>query len=111
MRERQTSKVRVEVSASTMTGDIRRLSYMFGLIESNRKNLFIDDYSISQTSLEQIFNYFAQQQEEEISSGLGIAASPVDESVNKLENGDISEQAIEKKIQENDYKPVKTTDV
>lgn len=101
MRERQTSKVRVEISASSMNGDIRRLSYMFGIIESNRNNLFIDDYSISQTSLEQIFNYFAQQQEEEISSDLGISVASINSvpsDANNLENGDKIELTTEKKI-------------
>jgi hypothetical protein len=38
---------------------------MFGSVEKNKQNLKIQEYSISQTSLEQIFNQFASQQEEE----------------------------------------------
>ena len=43
----------------------RKLGQMFGAIENNKDQLHIQDYSISQTSLEQIFNQFAAQQDEE----------------------------------------------
>ncbi|XP_074643630.1 phospholipid-transporting ATPase ABCA1-like [Tubulanus polymorphus] len=38
------------------------LSYIFGAIERNRKNLHIEDYSVSQTTLDQVFIGFAKQQ-------------------------------------------------
>jgi hypothetical protein len=69
LRERQTTKIRVEIKAlypvdeSDPTGPqhTRRLADMFGALESNKEILFIQDYSITQTSLEQIFNQFAAQ--------------------------------------------------
>ena len=41
------------------------LSRIFGLFEEHKAALGILEYSLSQTSLEQIFNLFASQQEEE----------------------------------------------
>jgi len=41
------------------------LSSIFSLFEDNKSELFVQDYSVSQTSIEQIFNQFAGQQEEE----------------------------------------------
>ena len=70
VRERQPSKLRIEVSSITENNQRRRLSTMFGAIESQKEILRIQEYSISQTSLEQIFNSFAAQQEEE--SGVAI---------------------------------------
>lgn len=67
LRERQTSKLRVEVSASQPGPDPygpparRRLASMFGAIEASKAELRIQEYSIAQTSLEQIFNQFAAQ--------------------------------------------------
>ena len=59
LRERQESKVRYEVSSDDL-----RISSVFGFIESNKKKLQLSDYGISQTSLEQIFNFFAAEAEE-----------------------------------------------
>ena len=50
----------------------RKLGQMFGKVEGAKNQLFIQDYSISQTSLEQIFNQFAAQQEEETGHAAGI---------------------------------------
>lgn len=73
VRERQMAKVRVEVSVFKEDGiSMRPLSTLFGLIERNKEKLAILDYSISQTSLEQIFNQFAAQQEEETGVVAGI---------------------------------------
>ena len=72
LRERQFSKVRVEVSSFSDETTRRRLGQMFGSIEARKQELFIQDYSISQTSLEQIFNQFASQQEEELGHAAGI---------------------------------------
>ena len=66
IRERQIAKVRVEVPFVSEDGSHRKLSRMFGLIENSLEELHILEYSISQTSLEQIFNSFAMQQTGEI---------------------------------------------
>lgn len=72
LRERQVNKVRIEILLESSDGTKRSLSTMFGLLESGRNELNIEDYSISQTSLEQIFNQFAAQQKEETGSAAGI---------------------------------------
>jgi ATP-binding cassette, subfamily A (ABC1), member 3 len=46
---------------------------MFGSVEANKTRLSIQEYSIAQTSLEQIFNQFAAQQDEEKGPASGIA--------------------------------------
>jgi hypothetical protein len=61
----QGAKVRYEIFSKLPNGKTRRLSEMFGVIEGNKTNLRIEDYSVSQTSLEQIFNFFASQQASE----------------------------------------------
>ena len=73
VKERQISRVRVEIPVLMEDGVSRRpLSTLFGLIEHSKEELGILDYSISQTSLEQIFNQFAAQQEEETGAAAGI---------------------------------------
>ncbi|CAN0063617.1 unnamed protein product [Heterosigma akashiwo] len=47
---------------------------MFAILEENKASLKIKEYSLSQTSLEQIFNHFANQQEEEKESCWSSAA-------------------------------------
>jgi len=75
LRERQATKARFEIpSKDTTTGAPRQLSEMFGLIEEHKVPLFIENYSVSQTSLEQIFNFFAGQQEEEKGAAAGIVS-------------------------------------
>jgi len=59
LRERQESKVRYEVSSDGL-----RISSVFGSIENNKEKLQLSDYGVSQTSLEQIFNFFAAEAEE-----------------------------------------------
>ena len=76
VKERQISKVRVEISVLMADGVSKRsLSTLFGLVEQNKEALGILDYSISQTSLEQIFNQFAAQQEEETGAAAGIVGT------------------------------------
>jgi len=70
--------VAVEVHPSAVKYRIPKqhnFSTMFQLLESNRQNLRIREYSLSETTLEQIFIYFAKQQDEETDaiSGLGDA--------------------------------------
>ena len=70
MHERQISKMRVEIFSKNFDGTPRKLSQMFGAIEAIKLALKIQGYSISQTSLEQIFNSFAAQKEEELADCL-----------------------------------------
>ncbi len=66
MHERQPSKLRIEIpSELPNNGGKLKLSSMFKAVESKKTELHIESYSMAQTSLEQIFNFFAQQQEEE----------------------------------------------
>ena len=66
LRERQNARVRVEIDAvDPATNGKRRFAAMFAAVEAKKVDLRIQEYSIAQTSLEQIFNQFAAQQEEE----------------------------------------------
>ena len=42
--------------------EVRSIGFFFGLFDENKDECFITEYSIQQTSLEQIFNKFAQRQ-------------------------------------------------
>lgn len=55
-----------------------KLSTIFGKLESNRNNLNIKDYSVSQTTLDQVFVNFAKLQDED---GLLSPVNNVDRSV------------------------------
>jgi hypothetical protein len=57
LREQQGVKVRYEIPA----GGQVRLSSLFATLEAHKVELAIDNYSVSQISLEQIFNFFASQ--------------------------------------------------
>lgn len=65
--ERHGEFLRYRIPASGMP-----LSQLFGLIESNKHNIYIVEYSLSQVSLESIFNGMAAQQEEERQSVRGM---------------------------------------
>jgi ATP-binding cassette, subfamily A (ABC1), member 3 len=58
VRERQDTKVRYEVNAKDI-----RISQLFATIEENKDRLWLADYGISQTSLEQVFNMHAAEAE------------------------------------------------
>jgi len=58
LRERQDSKVRYEVSSEAI-----RISSIFASIEESRGVLWLADYGVSQTSLEQVFNMHAAEAE------------------------------------------------
>lgn len=60
VRERQVSKLRIVVPEMN-DGYKRKLSALFGAVERNKESLFLEEYSVCQTSLEQIFNHFASQ--------------------------------------------------
>ncbi|CAN0021601.1 unnamed protein product [Pylaiella littoralis] len=67
MREKQNAKMRFEFPQQ----DNLTLAETFGFIEAEREALSIGEYSLSQTSLEQVFNGFAAQQEEELGHAAG----------------------------------------
>jgi len=58
LRERQDTKARYEISSSAV-----RLASVFADIEANKERLQLADYSVSQTSLEQVFNMHAAEAE------------------------------------------------
>ncbi len=59
LRERQDTRMRFEVPS-----DDTNISSLFGSIEENKEPLNLQDYGISQTSLEQVFNMHAASAEE-----------------------------------------------
>ncbi|GMF59565.1 unnamed protein product [Phytophthora fragariaefolia] len=67
--ERQSDFCRFKVRSGS--GDVK-LSMMFALIEEIKHKMHIREYSVSQTTLEQIFNLFASQQEEEQGVARGV---------------------------------------
>lgn len=58
LREQQAAKSRFEIGSEGV-----RISKVFRLIEINLQRLYIEDYSVSQTSLEQVFNLHAAEAE------------------------------------------------
>ena len=58
LRERQETKARYEVDSDGM-----KISRIFASIEDNKDKLFLSDYCVSQTSLEQVFNMHAAEAE------------------------------------------------
>uniref|UniRef100_H3GAA5 ATPase AAA-type core domain-containing protein n=1 Tax=Phytophthora ramorum TaxID=164328 RepID=H3GAA5_PHYRM len=67
--ERQNDFARFKIRGSN--NEIK-LSKMFALIENVKADMHIREYSVSQTTLEQIFNSFASQQEEEKGVARGV---------------------------------------
>lgn len=59
-----------------VASDQMSLSQIFANIEQTKARLSIREYSVSQTSLEQVFNQFAAQQEEETGKVRGIQQHP-----------------------------------
>lgn len=58
LRERQDNKSRYEVSSQNV-----RISSIFAAIEEHKDELWLSDYGVSQTSLEQVFNMHAAEAE------------------------------------------------
>ena len=58
LRERQDTKARYEVSSEGV-----RISEIFQSIEESKESLYLSDYGVSQTSLEQVFNIHAAEAE------------------------------------------------
>jgi hypothetical protein len=53
--------------------DIQSIAELFGLIESNKQTLKLETYSLSQTSLEQVFLSFVKEQKSEEQRGINEA--------------------------------------
>ncbi|CAN0348380.1 unnamed protein product [Pylaiella littoralis] len=68
VREKQNAKMRFEIPQQ----EDKTLGAMFGVMEDNAADLGVGEYALSQISLEQIFNGFASQQEEEQGRAAGI---------------------------------------
>ena len=75
--EKQDEKVRVSLPRIRAGGQNLPIGEMFGIFERNKERLHIQDYSISQTSLEQIFNTFAKTQGDEMTGVHSSAVSPM----------------------------------
>jgi hypothetical protein len=56
--------------------DLMPLGAIFTMIEANRATLHVEEYSVSETTLEQIFLHFAKQQDEEKGAVQGLARQP-----------------------------------
>jgi ATP-binding cassette subfamily A (ABC1) protein 3 len=69
LRERQGAKVCIDVPFATSGGTKRRLADMFGTVEGSKDSISVREYSVSQTSLEQIFNRFAQCEDDASTAG------------------------------------------
>ncbi|CAM9287239.1 unnamed protein product [Heterosigma akashiwo] len=68
LREKQSGKLRFEYPPQPGLA----LGEMFGALEDRRAQLGVEEYALSQTTLEQVFNFFAGQQEEETGRAAGI---------------------------------------
>jgi len=79
-----------------------RLSGIFSLIESHKDQLGIKEYSVGQTSLEQVFIEFAKLQKEEIGAVAGIVA---DESNNLFDTHKKNNEPLSIRVQPNSYGP------
>jgi hypothetical protein len=60
LRERQDSRVRYEISDRSV-----KISGIFSSVEEHKRHLSLADYSVSQTSLEQVFNMHAAEAEQQ----------------------------------------------
>merc|ERR1711998_536563 len=67
--ERQGAKLRFRLPTASMP-----IGKAFELMQTNQERMRIQEYSLSQTTLEQIFNQFAAEQEEETQGAHGIVA-------------------------------------
>merc|ERR1712188_135982 len=73
-------------------GEGMRLSSVFQLLEQNKTKLSIAEYSLGQTTLEQIFIRFAQTQEGEGEFVRGVkSAAPITHDVQNISEGKESE--------------------
>lgn len=77
LRERQDTKVRFEIC-----GERLRISEIFEKIEQMKTELFLADYGVSQTSLEQVFNMHAAAAENQKHGRVDAEASMPGEAIN-----------------------------
>ena len=83
--ETQEYKVRLKVGGMELRNGLKiGLGDLFGILESNKTSLGLQDYSVSQTSLEQIFNQFAQDQA--AIDGAGDKRSPMVSPIASVEH-------------------------
>ena len=75
LKEAQGAKLRFELAGEDARGARRKLADLFDTMESAKERYSLQEYSLSQTSLEAIFNSFASQQEEEQGAAAGIVAA------------------------------------
>jgi len=61
--EKTGPNLRYQILPAALQGKFKSLSAVFSLLQENREAYKIDDFQISQTSLEQVFNRFASAQE------------------------------------------------
>ena len=59
--------------------DNKSIGYLFGLFETYKEECYITEYSLQETSLEQIFNKFAENQVSQIKEGKMEANNPGDD--------------------------------
>ena len=70
--EKQGSKLRFRLPVASMS-----IADAFALMQAHKEALQVEEYSLSQTTLEQIFNQFAAEQEEETGGAAGIVHAGV----------------------------------
>jgi len=70
--------VRYQIAPAVLKGKFASLGELFGLFQSNKERLQLEDFQICQPSLEQIFNQFATMQASQ--AGAGTAATTTAES-------------------------------
>ena len=58
--------------------DNKSIGYLFGLFETHKEECYITEYSIQQTSLEQIFNKFAENQGSQLKERRSTIVEPGD---------------------------------
>ena len=85
---------------SVAGGAVGSLAKVFSLVESEKARLGIVDYAISQTSLEQIFNRFAAQQEEEIGVAEGMETTQQRQRTTDCERVEESERSAERELEQ-----------
>ena len=56
----------------------KSIGYLFGLFESYKEECYITEYSLQQTSLEQIFNKFAESQDSQLKESINTVIMPGD---------------------------------
>ena len=84
LRERQDVRLRFEIPSNDVT-----ISSVFANLEAHKEQLMIEDYGVSQTSLEQIFNFHASEARKHVSETEIISSDPL------VANRDLADEAFE----------------